>query len=281
MVVRRFVTRGGAAALAASSVALVVGLLATAPAQGAPAAGTVTVTPAPSDDRLLPDLIALPAGQPQVQVRSDGLRLRFTSSLGNVGAGPVEVRPNTNAPCPAGQHNATQIIYRDAGGNAVYNPRRDTAITRHRAGCMLFHPFHHHWHFKASARYTLLDPSQDGRAVVSVRRKVSFCLRDSARVPARYGSFSYGEAYGACGRTTPQGISIGWMDVYQRFLAGQSLRLPKHLKRGLYCLETVVDPLDQLLETDDDNNSSMRALVIRGDRVTPRETQLCRAESRS
>lgn len=230
----------------------------------------------PPDGRLLPDLVAVPARQFSIQQRSDGRRLRFTSSLGNIGAGPIEVRPNKNRPCPAGQHNSTQIIYRDGNGNGRYNLRKDLGITRHRAGCMVFHPAHNHWHFKASARYTLLDPSQEGRVVVSARRKVSFCLRDSALLPERYGTFGYREHYGRCTKRSPQGISIGWMDVYQSFLAGQALRLPEQLENGLYCLETTVDPIDQLVESNNDNNRSVRAIRLRGDRVEPRAATRCR-----
>jgi hypothetical protein len=195
--------------------------------------------------------------------------------LGNIGAGPLEVRPNQNRPCPTGQHNATQIIYRDGNGNGRFNPRVDTALARHRAGCMVFHPFHHHWHFKASARYTLLDPAHDDLVVVSARRKVSFCLRDSARLPRGLGTWTYPVTYGSCGRTTPQGISVGWMDVYQSFLAGQSLRLPRRLDDGVYCLRTVGDPIDQLVESNNENNTSMRELVLKGNRVTPRPLNTC------
>ena len=292
-------------AVAASGALVAAVLVAALPAQGAPggaavaagsptATGTPTATPtpppiptptvtttptAPAPTNLLPDLVALPASAPTVQVRDDGLRLRFTSSLGNVGLGPIEVRPNQNQPCPAGQHNSTQILYLDDNGNGRFNPRHDTGITRHRAGCMVYHPLHHHWHFKASARYTLLGPAADGtqaRVVVSARRKVSFCLRDSARVPTRYGAFDHPQAYSVCGRRSPQGISVGWMDVYQSVLAGQSLRLPDDLGTGLYCLRTVVDPLNQLVESDDSNNVSVRALSIRGNSVAVSEAVRCR-----
>ena len=69
----------------------------------------MTATPtAPAPTNLLPDLVALPASAPTVQVRDDGLRLRFTSSLGNVGLGLIEVRPNQNQPCLVGQQNSTR-----------------------------------------------------------------------------------------------------------------------------------------------------------------------------
>lgn len=230
----------------------------------------------PPDDRLLPDLVALAAAQPRVQVVRDGRLLRFTSSLGNVGLGPVEVRRSRTQPCPRGQRGASQIIYRDANGNGRYNPTKDTAVRRQRAGCMVYHRHHNHWHFQASARYTLSDPSRESRLVVAARRKVSFCLRDSARVPARYGTFAYRQSYGACTRERRHGISVGWMDVYQRFLPGQSLRLPRNLRPGVYCLETTVDPLDQLIESNNANNKSVRALLIKGNSVVVRETRLCR-----
>jgi hypothetical protein len=234
------------------------------------------VTP-PPDTRLLPDLVAVPATELSIHVnKKTGIRrLRFTSSLGNVGLGPIEVRPNQRQPCPVGQHNSTQIIFRDANLNRVYEPLIDTGIFRHRAGCMIYHPMHHHWHFKASAQYVLYDPSAGLQAVVAARRKVSFCLRDTARLPLRYGFFTYAEAYGECTRRSPQGISVGWMDIYQSFLAGQSLVLPPGLPNGLYCLSTVVDPIDQLLEVNAANNGAVRAFALHDDRVRARPPARC------
>ena len=298
------VVRGAVAAAAAVVVALVVGLV---PAQGTPGAvaaavGTVspsasdsstaptetpteptpTPTPTPTvtvppDTRLFPDLVAVPASELSIHVnKKTGIRrLRFTSSLGNVGVGPVEVRPNQLQPCPVGQHNSTQIIYRDANLNGIFEPLVDVGIFRHRAGCMIYHPMHHHWHFKASAQYVLYDPRAGLQAVVSARRKVSFCLRDTARLPLRYGFFTYPEAYGACTRRSPQGISVGWMDIYQSSLPGQSLVLPPGLPNGLYCLTTVVDPIDQLLEVNNTNNGAVRALTIHGNRVRSRPATRC------
>jgi hypothetical protein len=239
-----------------------------------------TPTPAPTatvppDDRLLPDLISVPARELSIEVDGDVRRLRFTSSLGNIGAGPIEVRPNQNQPCPVGQRNSAQIVYRNADGIGLYDALTDVGSTRHRAGCMIYHPLHRHWHFKAAAQYILFSPAGNRQVVVAARRKVSFCLRDSARLPAKYGSFAFPERYLKCTRTSPQGISPGWMDVYKSFLAGQSLRLPDGLPNGLYCLTTVVDPIDQLVEADNSNNYSVRALAIHGARVALRPNARC------
>ena len=300
------VVRGAVAAAAAVVAGLVVSVI---PAQGTPGAvaaaggvaGTDTSTPTatdttptptptettptptptgtvpPPDTRLLPDLVAVPASELSIHLnKKTGIRrLRFTSSLGNVGAGPIEVRPNQNQPCPVGQHNSTQIIYRDANLNRIYEPLIDVGVSRHRAGCMIYHPLHHHWHFKASAQYVLYNPSVGLQTVVSARRKVSFCLRDTARLPLRYGFFTYPEAYGKCTRRSPQGISVGWMDIYQSFLAGQSVVLPPGLPDGLYCLTTVVDPIDQLLEVNNSNNGAVRALAIHGTKVRARPATRC------
>jgi len=224
---------------------------------------------------LKPNLVALPARDVYVQ-RADGeRRLRFESGLGNVGRGPVEVRPNRARPCPKGQHHATQVMYRDADGTGFYKKDVDTEVARRSAGCMIYHPYHDHWHFEAASRYTLY--RQDRPDLVRVaRRKMSFCLRDSRRVPASYGTFHHQERYGACSKYSPQGISVGWVDVYQSFLAGQAMRLPPGAGDGLYCLQIRVDPKDQVVESEDEDNTSLRAFYLRGDEVLDRKTSRCR-----
>src|ERR687898_3036838 len=100
-----------------------------------PPTPTPTVAPVPL---LMPDLVAIPATDAEVKVRKrTGVRvLRFESSLGNVGSGPLEVRPNHNQPCPPGQQNSTQLVYSDTNLNGVYNRLKDVTVWRHRAGCM-------------------------------------------------------------------------------------------------------------------------------------------------
>jgi len=140
---------------------------------------------------------------------------------------------------------------------------------------MLFHPTHNHWHFDAAARYALY-PIHKDRAVTK-HKKASFCFRDSRRTPPAWDvTTRYAARYGACDRDNPQGISIGWADVYQAFLPGQSLRLPNRMPNGRYCLRVAVDPLRSLIETDDRNNRSVQALRIRGTRVERLARRICR-----
>jgi hypothetical protein len=224
---------------------------------------------------LEPNLVALRARDVHVQrVEEGGRRIRFESGLGNVGRGPIEVRPNRARPCPRGQHHASQVMYRDEDGSGFYRRYVDTGVARRSAGCMVFHRYHDHWHFEAASRYTLFRRDRPDEVRVA-RRKMSFCLRDSRRVPASYGSFHHAERYGACSKYSPQGISIGWVDVYQSYLAGQAMRLPTNARDGLYCLEIKVDPKNQLVESDDEDNTSMRAFYLRGTEVLPRKSSRC------
>jgi hypothetical protein len=235
---------------------------------------TPTPTATPADDLLRPDMVAVRATGLHLTFPKSGRRLRFTSSLGDIGLGPLELRPNNNMPCPVGQHNAAQIVYRDVNLDGRYDATIDTAYARYRAGCMVYHPAHHHWHFTGSARYTLLAPGNPV-PLVSTVRKVSFCMRDTAAVPARYGVWDYPKTYLECGRKTRQGVSVGWMDIYQNFLPGQSLPFPRQYADGLYCLRTVVDPLGQIVETTDLNNASVRAFLLQGSEVVREPASLC------
>lgn len=260
-----------------TALAGVVGLLATAlltpPAATAEPTGTEEENP--KGAWLLPNLRVLKAADLHVVRTGSGRKLRFESGLANVGDGPIEVRPNRAKECPAGKHHSSQIFYRDVDGNGRYDVEVDTRTARRSAGCMVFHPHHDHWHFEAAARYTLYKAHRPRISKVA-QRKMSFCLRDSRRVPKYMGEFDHAERYGACSRYSPQGISVGWVDVYQSFLAGQAIRLPRRMGEGLYCLRIEVDPADQLRETRERDNVSMRAFYMKGDRISIRKSVRCR-----
>ena len=235
---------------------------------------TVAVRAATKAPPLRPNLVVLPADGIYVQGSGGERKIRFESALGNVGRGPVEVRPNNSRPCPAGKRHASQVMYRDMDGSGRYRREIDTGLARRFAGCMVFHRFHDHWHFEAASRYTL-HRADEPEALVVARRKMSFCLRDSRRLPASYGSFNRPQAYGACSRNSPQGISIGWADVYQSFLVGQALRLPSDARNGLYCLRIKVDPQNMLEETNDGDNESVRAFYLEGTSIGYRDARRC------
>ena len=230
----------------------------------------------PEPASLLPNMTPLRATDIYVTGSGKSRQLRFETSLANIGRGPMEVRPNRALPCPGDQRGASQVIYRDVDGNGFFRRDVDTQYARRKAGCMVFHPTHNHWHFEASSFYSLR-PVVDGPNHVAAYRKTSFCLRDSEQVPSRMGTFNHPLYYGACSRDRPMGVNIGWTDVYQSFLDGQSLNLGDRRKvpNGRYCLGIRVDPRDSLKESDEADNVSLRAIQIRGDSVTTLRNDVC------
>ena len=187
----------------------------------------------------------------------------------------MEARPNNRGHCPKRQQHASQVIYRDVDRSGRYRRHVDTATMVRSAGCMLYHPSHDHWHFNAASRYSLTPA--EGTQAVARHQKTSFCMRDSRRAPAPWGaSRKYDLYYTYCDRDSPMGIMIGWSDVYQSYLPGQALRLGDRMPNGNYCLRVRVDPLDQLRETDNDDNESVRAIRIRNRSVVPIKPRWCR-----
>ena len=220
-------------------------------------------TPAPTDGLLRPNMRSLAASELRVVEEEGERRLRFAGSLANLGPGPMVVRPGARGVCPLRQISVRQIVYRDAAGDGTFQRRRDPARLSRDAGCMLDHPTHDHWHFDAMARYSLRHAEGE---VIAVRRKVSFCLRDNTRV--RGGDRAVRRAYfGECDRRSDQGISPGWIDIYGPDLDGQYLVLPADTPTTTVCLVVTADPRDQLVETDETDNTSVLPLRIRGTQV--------------
>ena len=253
--------------------AIVVVLPAIAPAEGRGPTADQAASREPKYPALLPNMSPLVATDVHIE-RAGGRRwLRLESGLTNLGRGPMEVRSKAGRRCPEGQRHASQVVYHDVDDSKFFKRTVDTEVTRRSAGCMLFHPQHDHWHFGAAARYSLRRPT--GANLLVVGRKLSYCLRDSERVPEQLGTYRQPLFYGDCGRDTPQGISTGWVDIYQSFLAGQALRLPRPVGDGRYCLKIRVDPRDELRESDETDNSSVRAIRLEGDSVRVIDAQAC------
>ncbi len=163
---------------------------------------------------------------------------------------------------PPGRRSFDQVVLLDSDGDGVYDAEADTKTVSHNGVCALFHPTHEHWHIDGSARYSLLDLAGD--EVVGAR-KVSFCLRDSERLPGPRGvNGSDEESYLDCARDKQQGISPGWGDLYDLELDGQTLALPEGMPDGRFCLRMTADPFDRFRETEERNNAWMTALRITG-----------------
>lgn len=274
----RFLVPGAALAAALLAAGVTAGFSAsrddaTPDSSAAAATPTAVTTPSePTDRGLLPNLRSLTPANIVIE-RDGNLRLlRFDGTLANVGVGPLEVVPDEQQACPPGQRHMAQSIYQDGDDDGRFDSLADRQKALRPAGCMLFHPEHAHWHLDASARYALTSAA-DGAVVVD-QPKVSFCLRDNRRVPgvdAPRGN----SAYGKCARDRIQGISVGWADIYKADLPGQVLELPRAMPDGVYCLQVSADPLDLLVESDEEDNGSARAIEITGARVRAAPPETC------
>src|SRR2546426_104462 len=93
-----------------------------------------------------------------------------------------------------------------------------------------FSPCHGHYHFSGYARYELL--TARGANVVT-GRKQAFCLEDFAPYSSTAGPAKFTCAY--------QGISIGWQDVYGKYLDCQWLDVTD-VPGGKYLLRVTINP---------------------------------------
>jgi hypothetical protein len=240
-----------------------------------PAFSPTTPSPTPTGPALLlPNLRSLRASDLAVEVSNGQRRLRFTASLANLGPGPLLLRPRGRSSCPAGQHSAVQVLYADTNADKVFSRARDRESERRAAGCMLHHPGHKHWHFDAMAAYSLRRPGSRSTDVLVSRDKVSFCLRDNRRIGGQRPVVR--QAYfGRCRRTSHQGISPGWVDVYRAKLSGQWLRLPGGSAPQLLCLDLAADPLRRIAETDENDNATSVAIRVSGTTVRRVDSRRC------
>ena len=173
-----------------------------------------------------------------------GNELRLTSAIANIGTGALELRGGEST--PDGQ-NVYQRIY-----------EADGTYTDALAGTFTYHPEHAHIHFDEFAEFRLREVLPDGSIgdVVASGDKVSFCLLDVERYDATGPS---ARQYLTCGQV--QGISVGWADVYDSGLPGQSIDI-SGIADGTYFLEVAVDPSDLLVEFDETNNAAGIQIVI-------------------
>lgn len=165
-----------------------------------------------------------------------GNLLRLTTAMANVGDGRMELRGGATI-------GDTQEVYQ-----RIYDT--DGTFTDTLAGTFIYHPEHGHIHFEDFAEYRLRTVLSDGSVgdVIASGEKVSFCLLDVDRYDTTGPASPY---FLTCGQV--QGISVGWADVYDRGLPGQSIDITG-VADGQYWLEVIVDPANRLIESDETNN---------------------------
>jgi hypothetical protein len=233
-----------------------------------------------------PDLQTLPPSELTPDTTGFGGKkrhiLRFTNTVVNAGAGPLELRGD-----PA-TGRLVQRLY-DAAGGFIDRPLRDADFIFHRA--------HNHWHLTDFAQYELWrlkENKQTGRGdhYVEVRHghndrgqgvrkehsKTSFCVRDTEHVWDLPGTPAE-PAYETCEQDI-QGLSVGWGDTYRAGIADQWIDVGKRpLPDGRYLLRSIADPRNLLAESANGPGSNGARICFTFDQDRARVTSCSGGQS--
>jgi len=233
---------------------------------------------------LLPDLVSLPASD--LQFASSGFGdtkgchadeyvergaercLRFTTSVANLGQGPLEARLSLTD----GLLSATgegRWIQRVA--------RSDGTTVEKEVGPARFHPMHEHFHYERFADYTVYsyDVAAGRRAdPVGQGTKSGFCFLDMnlfelgriGTVPPRFNGRECADPTYNPQLEWYMGISPGWYDEYDWSLADQFVEMTG-VGDGTYELVVAANPAGSLLESDTSNNESSVLFRLVGDAI--------------
>ena len=242
---------------------------------------------------LLPNLVTLPVRNPHMrtgayfvdheeegtpscypeEIAERGARrcLRFDQVIANVGDGPFELRYRMEG--LATEQQLRQRVHASDGSFDEF-----TVDTYE------FHPAHAHFHYKNFGQAFLYRLDPDG-SMEKVResRKNGFCMIDVEN--SRFGVDEQGLPYKGeaprtyyfprCNAPTERdehgtymvnGISAGWADVYNWFLADQYIEI-SGVPDGLYVIETRANPIRTVHETTFDDNAARATIRLQGDSV--------------
>lgn len=188
-----------------------------------------------------PDLAGSPPASIYLKANSNKLEIRFSNTILNQGAGPLQVRAQIQGEKTA----ATQEVLDEAGN----------VLETKQVGVFEYHPTHHHTHVDEIALYELRRGSPMGE-VVTRAKKVSYCLEDAIQVQ----SGNMPRLYPKC---TPelQGISPGWADFYGSEVPDQELRV-SGLPEGEYYLLVTIDPSAKFLDANRANNMAWTKIYL-------------------
>lgn len=206
---------------------------------------------------LLPDLQAEPPVELYIQLNPDTFEreLWFDSRVINIGDGPLEMIGKYDR-----QSNKTRAVQR-------IETKQDT-FQEIVVGYFVYHEAHKHWHFEDFIELEIFpyDPKGAPDKLVATTGKTTYCLHDVDRMSSPLPNSPIFAVYLGCDPVV-QGLSVGWRDVYISTLPGQQLNI-QNLPDDRYMLRMTADPENLIMEKDDDNNSSVIYIEIRGRRVS-------------
>src|SRR5713101_127617 len=214
-----------------------------------------------------PDLQTLPPSDVGVyHDQSTGKKLfRFSNTIANLGEGPLTLIPRNNL--AKGGTDAYQVLWSHDQYNNWY------AVSTNYVGTFVYNPnpVEPGWTFTDFATYELHNVAGDGSVgstVLASMAKMSCCVGDDILVNPNL-QHTGSQTYSYCTRTNPQGISVGWADVYGWSLPGQMLDITG-IPNGDYWLVTIANP-DHLINEGGgaaaSNNSAFLKIRIANDIV--------------
>lgn len=175
--------------------------------------------------------------------------LLLSFGTANIGAGPIIFR-GLQPPNPDGSLNAVQRIMRS-----------DSSWWERPAGILGFHPEHGHAHLDDWAQYRIREylPGGGVGPILAEGPKTSFCIVDFDDYDLSLPNSPPNPVY-FCGSDI-QGISVGWIDIYEMSVPGQSIDITD-LPGDLYWLEGEFDPENKFLEADKANNFARKPVTL-------------------
>ncbi len=204
----------------------------------------------------LPDIVVRQSDLYNNEVATDILpgrtHLRFSTSTANIGMG----RLHLIGILPALPDNTQLVMQRVFRSDGTYWD--DTS------GAFLYHSTHSHTHFNNWCAYRLRQilPGDSVGAVVAEGEKTSFCILDLGVYNSSLPNYNPNAFYTSCGSQV-QGLSVGWLDLYSKNLPGQNIDITD-VPNGQYWLEAEVDPDNNVLETNENNNITRIKVTLGG-----------------
>ncbi|NUO49518.1 MAG: hypothetical protein HOV80_11745, partial [Polyangiaceae bacterium] len=176
--------------------------------------------------------------------------LRLSNGTANIGLGKLYLYGVT----PANADGTQTVMQRVFNAAGEFEDRT--------AGSFTYHPGHSHVHFDGWASYRIRQilPGDGVGDILAQGEKTSFCILDLGIYSSALPNFDPDGEFHSCGSTI-QGLAVGWVDVYGAGLSGQSIDVTD-VAEGTYWLESVVDPTDKVLESDETNNATRIKVTI-------------------
>lgn len=205
-----------------------------------------------------------PSGCRQDEIRNEGARrcLRFSIGPQNRGEGALDLR-YASVEGVTSKGRIRQRIY-----------GRDGSVVRERdAGTFEYHKEHRHYHYGGFGLLELHRIDGDTMTKVSKGPKTGACtlpygLNDWHTFTAAVrGSAPHDCAAASPAQGAAIGLESGWTDIYSWYLEGNYVEFGG-LSDGRYAVVVGTDTANEVLESDEENNTSYAVVDVRGDAVT-------------